>query len=373
MNTFTRAALSTRRGKRQVPSSNDLIDSGAVLDPVFRSATLPCRIYEVLMETHDPPRLTAAKRLYYAARPCLPLWLRWVLQRQAVPRRLAADWYITTRLLSAYAAAGVALEESVLSTLWPPGHRTALVLTHDVETAKGQAHVRTVADMEEALGFRSSWNFVPYLYNVGRALLRELDDRGFEIGIHGYNHDGLLYSSRREFDRRATAINRTATEWKATGFRSPQVHRNLAWLQTLQIGYDASCFDVDPFQPMPGGCGSLWPFEVGRFVEIPYTLPQDHTLFVVLRAGDNSIWKRKTEWLARHHGMACLITHPDYLLLPATMAHYRDYLEYMQNRSGVWRVLPRDLAAYWRGRNRAAERPSKPHEHDPRRPPSARA
>jgi hypothetical protein len=43
-------------------------------------------------------------------------------------------------------------------------HRFAFVLTHDVEAAEGQAYVRTVADLDEGLGFRSSFNFVPERY-----------------------------------------------------------------------------------------------------------------------------------------------------------------------------------------------------------------
>jgi shikimate 5-dehydrogenase len=36
-------------------------------------------------------------------------------------------------------------------------------------------------------------------------------------------------------------------KYHAVGFRSPQVHRDLARLQGLDILYDASCFDYDLF------------------------------------------------------------------------------------------------------------------------------
>ena len=39
---------------------------------------------------------------------------------------------------------------------WPDGQRFAFVLTHDIETEEGQAHVRAVADLDESFGFRSS-------------------------------------------------------------------------------------------------------------------------------------------------------------------------------------------------------------------------
>ncbi len=41
---------------------------------------------------------------------------------------------------------------------WPDGARAALTLSHDVETAEGLALAVRLADLEEELGFRSSFN-----------------------------------------------------------------------------------------------------------------------------------------------------------------------------------------------------------------------
>ena len=104
-------------------------------------------------------------------------------------------------------------------------------------------HVARIADIEEKLGFRSSWNLVPYKYKIDMGLVKDLQSRGFEIGIHGYNHDGRLYSSKNTFEKRASEINEALEKYSAVGFRSPMVHRNLDWLQSLNIEYDSSCFD----------------------------------------------------------------------------------------------------------------------------------
>ena len=114
------------------------------------------------------------------------------------------------------------------------------------------------------------------------------------------------------------------------------VHRNLAWLQSLNVEYDASCFDADPFQAMPGGVGGVWPFIAGRFVELPYTLPQDHTLFITLNERDGRIWEQKLEFIIRLGGMALLITHPDYLNSDNRIAAYRHLLE--KTRRNGWHV-----------------------------------
>src|SRR4029079_11830143 len=123
--------------------------------------------------------------------------------------------------------------------------------------------------------------------------------RGFEIGIHGYNHDGKLFTSKRIFDSRLPAINAALRDFDAVGFRAPMVHRNLDWMQSLEIEYDASCYDADPYHAMPGGVGAPWPFIAGRFVELPYTLPQDHTLFVALGERDERIWTSKLAFIAK--------------------------------------------------------------------------
>ncbi len=82
------------------------------------------------------------------------------------------------------------------------------------------------------------------------------------------------------FDWRAGYINKALNQYDSVGFRAPMVHRNLIWLQTLNVDYDARVSILTRFKRLPGGVGSVWPFLAGRFVELPYTLPQDHTLLV---------------------------------------------------------------------------------------------
>ncbi len=103
-----------------------------------------------------------------------------------------------------------------------------------------------------------------FAYPIDMGVIAELRALNCEIGIHGYNHDGRLFSSRGEFQRRATAINEALSTHEAVGFRAPMVHRNPEWLQDLNVAYDASFFDSDPFQAMPRGVGGVWPFIVGR-------------------------------------------------------------------------------------------------------------
>ncbi|MDQ6758460.1 MAG: glycosyltransferase family 4 protein, partial [Acidobacteriota bacterium] len=156
--------------------------------------------------------------------------------------------------------------------------------------------------------------------------------------------------------------------WGACGFRSGFMLHNLAWLHELDIKYDMSTFDTDPFEPQPEGHHTIFPFVVSRpqshegafphqgYVELPYTLPQDSTLFLLLRERNPEIWLRKTDWIAQHGGMALVNVHPDYVQLegeaPSSraypVAHYRKFLEYVRDtyRNEFWQPLPRELADF---------------------------
>jgi len=233
---------------------------------------------------------------------------------------------------------------------WPQGHRFALVLTHDIEGERGLAFVEKVADLEERLGFRSVFNFVPERYPVDPSLLSALRQRGFEIGVHGLNHDGKLFSSKQVFEQRATKINRYLREWEAVGFRAPYTHRNPEWMEALKIDYDLSFFDTDPYEPIPGGTMSIWPFLLGSFVELPYTLCQDHTLMIVLGEYSPRLWLDKVDFVERWQGMALVNTHPDYLREQGRLAIYEEFLRAVKDRGNYWPALPYSVARWWRQR-----------------------
>lgn len=91
------------------------------------------------------------------------------------------------------------------------------------------------------------------------------------------------------------------------------------------------------------------------YVELPYTLPQDSTLFLVLRE-TTEIWMRKLDWIAKHGGMTLVDVHPDYMSFNGSWktAHkypaalYREFLTYLKTRytGEYWHALPRDVAKY---------------------------
>jgi len=245
---------------------------------------------------------------------------------------------------------------------WPEGKRFGLVLTHDVEGNKGLSRVEQLMKLELRHGFTSSFNFVPEgEYRVSAATREMLEQAGFEVGIHGLEHDGKLYSSKEKFVAKALRIREYREQWKASGFRSPLMQHNLQWLHALNAEYDSSTFDTDPFEPEPDGVGTIFPFWVpgpmGKgFVELPYTLVQDLNLFQVLREENIDIWKQKVDWIAENGGMVLLNTHPDYMNFEGErdrdeypVSRYVEFLRYVHEKyeGSYWAALPREVAKYY--------------------------
>lgn len=46
-------------------------------------------------------------------------------------------------------------------------------------------------------------------------------------------------------------------------------------------------------------------------MELPYTLAQDSTLFLILGEQGIDCWKEKVRWIADHGGMVLVNAHPD--------------------------------------------------------------
>ncbi len=303
--------------------------------------------------------LEAARWTYYRARRAFPrsvlIHLRRAFSRLQA-RASFPGWPIETCLHDLYErlfalTAEVAREPVPWIGPWPNGHDWALVLTHDVETKAGYELLGTLRELEVAAGFRSSWNFVPRRYEVADDTVRELQGSGFEVGVHGLHHDGRDLESLETLQERLSEIRAFAKRWSAVGFRSPATQRRFELMPLLGFDYDSSYPDTDPYEPQSGGCCTWLPFFNRDTVELPITLPQDHTLFVILNARDERSWVEKAEFLRSQGGMALLITHPDYQLDGLLVRAYAAFLARFADDSGVWRALPREVSAWWRRRS----------------------
>jgi glycosyltransferase involved in cell wall biosynthesis len=307
-------------------------------------------------------------RFYYGLKPYVP-WRVRVALRRVTARKKRAE-YATTWPIDE--SAGIL---PLAWPGWPERKRFAFVITHDIEGPEGLAKCRQLAELEMQLGFRSSFNFIPEgTYKVPLELRNWLTERGFEVGVHDLHHDGKLYLSRETFRAKAKRINQYLKEWDVSGFRSGFMLHELDWIHDLEIKYDCSTFDTDPFEPQPDAAGTIFPFWVPRdsdpdtasvghlfkskgYVELPYTLPQDSTLFLVLQEKGPEIWFRKLKWIAEHRGLALINVHPDYMCFDGEKSssrtfpveHYASFLRHIRDsyEGEYWHSRPADLASWY--------------------------
>ncbi|MGW8160320.1 MAG: hypothetical protein ACWGKN_17830 [Desulfoprunum sp.] len=294
--------------------------------------------------------------IFYTLKPFLPRKIQLFLRRKLLFNRLTSCediWPIDSRTA----------KPPENWTGWPDNKKFALVLTHDVDTKKGYDNAATLMNLDQDMGFRSAFNFVPERdYTLSPDLRQHFKNNDFEIGVHDLKHDGKLFKSKNTFTKGVERINSYLKEWDCKGFRSGAMHCNLEWIHQLHIEYDASTFDTDPFEPKPESRKTIFPFWVdpnalgNGFVELPYTLPQDFTLFVLMQEKSIAIWKEKLDWVVEQGGMALILTHPDYMNFGENALGQEEYpvhfyielLEYIRSEyeGEFWHALPREMAKF---------------------------
>lgn len=340
----------------------------------------PERWYEMLIgeewrEARPPRALPSwALAFFYVVKRVIPrrlqLWLRRRLIRlQGSPAFPAWPYESAGATLIRLEFARQMLEQDVTEVrfpwFWPSGARAAAVLTHDVESADGLRNSPNVGAWEEELGFRSSFNVVREWYEIDWDIIDQLRAGGHEIGSHAIHHDRRLFESREAFEQGLPQLRAAASDLGAVGFRSPATHRVNAWMHELPFEYDCTMPHSDPYEPIPGGVATTLPFWLGDVVELPYTAPQDHTLYNLLGHRSAELWIEQLDRVTADGGLLQLITHPDpgYLEVPLIADAYRELLRELAQRSDVWVALPKEAAAWWRGRETGAVRLSEGRAH----------
>lgn len=305
---------------------------------------------------------SAAVKAYYRIKKFIPEPIRRWVNYAAVHSRRQDEfphWPCETALIDYWrqwvrgALRELAEQDAWHIGFWPEGSRCAIVLTHDVESPLGVSRMERMADLEERYGFRSSWNLPLAQYEIDWNIVERVRARGFEIGAHGLAHDGRMFRSREDFQECKALAERLAREHRMVGFRGPSTLRRPDWIgEMAAFEYDSSFADTDPYEPQPGGTCSLFPFFLSSVIELPYTIPQDHTLIHLLRRNPVSIWATKARWIESLGGMILTLVHPDYSGDDEHLPHYEDLLKVLSDFEGAWRALPMEAARWWRERAR---------------------
>jgi hypothetical protein len=347
-------------------SASVSVDEGKVLLPFDVDQALDNLRYERYVRAGRRWIETAwAKDTYYKLRPWLPVALRKHLQRvylRGWESRTFPSWPVDRSVdvlfeqLLVIALKASKRERLPFIWFWPEGHKGCAILTHDIETRAGRDLTGRLMDIDERFGIKASIQVVPEKrYTVSQNFLNMIRERGFEINVHGLDHDGNLFQDRETFVEHARKINEYAIAFGSRGFRSPTMYRNVDWLQELNFSYDMSIPNVARLEPQQGGCCTVMPYFLpGGMLELPLTTTQDYTLFNVLNDYSMDIWNQQIDGILSAHGLVSLIIHPDYIFSSRAQTIYEQLLEKvvkLQSDRDVWLTLPAEVDRWWRQRS----------------------
>jgi len=232
--------------------------------------------------------------------------------------------------------------------------------------------------------FASRENFRRCVPRINR-YLKEWDAAGFRAGFMLHNLDWLHELSIRydastfdtdPFEPQPQGQHTIFPFWvpaTKSEIRNPKSEITNPYLaactpgpahQTSNRGANPADFGLrtsDSASPLSDvGCRmSDCPADRAGYVELPYTLPQDSTLFLLLGEKSPRLWIQKLDWIARHGGMALVNVHPDYLHFRAsdatnrtvTTGYYEQVLRHVSGLYGgnFWMATPRRVAGYVAG------------------------
>lgn len=239
---------------------------------------------------------------------------------------------------------------------WPEDYSSCAMMTHDIETKRGQDFCAQLMDLDDSFGISAAFQIVPEdRYRVTDGFLDGFRNRGYEINVHDLNHDGRLFRDRPTFLNRAQKINAYVRAYGAEGFRAGAMYRRPEWLDALEVAYDMSIPNVAHMEPQQGGCCTIMPYFVSdRILELPLTTTQDFALFHVLRQNTINHWKEQIARISAEHGLISFIVHPDYLASRPQRTLYIElltHLSVLRTHERLWIALPREINEWWRQRS----------------------
>ena len=304
------------------------------------------------------------RSIYYSLRSGLPDPLRRALQRIylndfkaiAFPR-----WPVDTTVEQIHERLLLlAMKSRNLTSIpfiwfWPNGATASAIVTHDVETTAGLNFVPQLMEIDASFGIRASYQIVPEKrYQVPSSILEAIRMQHCEVNVQGLDHEGNLFKNRDAFHRDCHRINQYVHDFQADGFRSPCMYRNPEWLEEIDVSYDMSIPNGAHMEPQRGGCCTVFPYFIGRILELPLTMIQDYSLFRMLGEYSIDLWKSQMDQVMSAHGLISFIVHPDYILKMKPKAVYRELLNRLtelRSKAGVWTALPGEVNQWWRQRS----------------------
>ena len=273
-----------------------------------------------------------------------------------------------------WAAAAAALGIGLSAPRYPGGRRTALILTHDIDSRPELELIDSIRVLERRHDLPSSFGFVTQVSWPTEQQAQRLVAEGGEVYLHDLRHDGKLPYLPADQIRSALGGVFERSPWARPlmrGFRAGQLLMSPALRSVVGelFEYDLSVPDTERGGPYgyAAGSGTVYPYTIGSLVEIPLTLAQD--IYVrhvhgfaapqVLRT-----WLEKLRYIAEVGGVTVLNTHPVWVnpKRPDMWQAYDAFLASVATDDRVWVTTPARLVAFLRERRAgiAGEVPTEP-------------
>lgn len=222
-----------------------------------------------------------------------------------------------------------------------------IALTHDIDTAIGYKFCKELADIDQEYGNFSTFNVLTKgPYKLEHKWLDDIESRGFEIGIHGDNHD-LGFGFRKEKSIRKRLQNCLSDVGRpVVGYRAPGAcfsETLMHVLDELGFRYDSSILNRCYYA---NGIASCIPYMYPNTTiwELPLTI-QDDGLFRDRRLNDNEalvIIKDIVNELLPFSGFLVINTHPS--IIKQHISFYKKLNIYLKNENKIIVTLPKKLA-----------------------------
>jgi hypothetical protein len=116
-----------------------------------------------------------------------------------------------------------------------------------------------------------------------------------------------------------------------------------------------SLSSVAHLEPKRGGCCTVFPFFIGKILELPLTTSQDYSIVHILNEYSIDLWKKQLELIRHENGLMSFIAHPDYLINRRARSVYESLLGFLREmiaREKTWAALPGEVDEWWRIRSK---------------------
>jgi peptidoglycan/xylan/chitin deacetylase (PgdA/CDA1 family) len=201
---------------------------------------------------------------------------------------------------------------------WPKEKRSALVLSHDVDTAGQEKGIGLMREVASEFGISHTFSFVGRFLNTYQETLDRFRTEGIDIALHDVIHDNkIAFLKKQEIVTRLGEVENLRKRWDIKGFRSPSwyLSPNL-WEVLNEMGflYDMSALDTWSFfsTEKTHGIRTFLPFMYDNLVVLPNTIPFELPWLCGYRVEESlEFWKPKIDKIAKAGGLIMINAHPD--------------------------------------------------------------